>query len=132
MHNQKSKLKAIYFSASEGTLDAVLSELEPLWKEEFDGLIEILTRKDVKSYVEENGCIGVPTEDSLETTEMEICYRASAFIRLNFNIKLFETKLLEHNILSGAARLISNVGQTGSERFPISFLRKSLIYINKL
>ena len=87
MHNQKSKLKAIYFSASEGTLDAVLPELEPLWKEEFDGLIEILTRKDVKSYVEENGCIGVPTEDSLETAEMEICYRASAFIRLDFNIQ---------------------------------------------
>ena len=81
LHNQKSKLKAIYFSASTKTLSSVLPELEPLWKAEFDGLIQIITRTDVKPFVEANGCIGVPTEDSLETTEMELCYRASAFLR---------------------------------------------------
>ena len=88
LHNQKAKLKAIYFSASLGTLESVLPELEPLWKAEFDGLIQIITRTDVKPFVEANGCIGVPTEDSLETTEMELCYRASAFLRFEITIQL--------------------------------------------
>ena len=63
------------------TLSTVLPDLEPLWKAEFDGLIKIITRNDVKPFVEDNGCIGVPTEDSLETAQMELCYRASAFLR---------------------------------------------------
>ena len=81
LHNQKAKLKAIYFSASTKTLEAVLPELEPLWKTEFDGLIRIITRQDLLEDVKNNGCIGVPTEDAIETAEMELCYRASAFIR---------------------------------------------------
>ena len=77
----KTKLKAIYFSASAKTLSEISENLEKIWKDEFDGLIRILTRDDLRENVEANGCVGVPTQDALETAEMEICYRASAFIR---------------------------------------------------
>ena len=86
----------------------------------------------MKSYVQDNGCIGVPTDDSLETVEMEVCYRASAFLRFDQEIITFFYSFSGHNTLSGVALSISNVGQIDSERFPISFLRKSLIYTNKL
>ena len=81
-HNQKQKLNAIYFSASAKVLNEISADLEKAWNEEFDGLIKILTRDDLQPVVEEHGCIGVPTDDAIETAEMEICYRASTFIRL--------------------------------------------------
>ena len=81
-HNKKQKLNAIYFSASLKVLNEISADLERAWNEEFDGLIKILTRKDLQPVVEEHGCIGVPTDDTIETAEMEMCYRASTFIRL--------------------------------------------------
>ena len=127
LHNQKAKLKAIYFSASSKTLSTVLPELEPLWKAEFDGLIQIITRTDVKPFVEANGCIGVPTEDSLETTEMELCYRASAFLRFGTiqNCSFFFlNSILEHNTQFGVAQLILSGDRIDNEHYLTSYLPK--------
>lgn len=84
--NQKQKLKAVYFSASEKTLRDILEPLKSTWKSEFDGLINLYTRDDLMPFVNEVDCTGVDPEDSLDSAEMEICYGSAAFLRAQFSI----------------------------------------------
>ena len=85
-HNQKTRLKAVYFSASSAVLADILPTLEDVWKTEFDGLIAILTRNDLRPFVEEANCMGVEHSDVLDTAEMEMCYRSAAFLRAQYSI----------------------------------------------
>jgi hypothetical protein len=67
-------------------LQAVLPSLQAVWKDEFDGLIALLTREDLLPFVREKNCMGVDHYDVLDTAEMEICYRSAAFLRAQYSI----------------------------------------------
>jgi len=85
-HNQKTRLKAVYFSASVSMLQDVMPNLQEVWKDEFDGLISLLTREDLLPFVAETNCMGVDHADVVDTAEMEMCYRSAAFLRAQYSI----------------------------------------------